>query len=205
MIKVLVVAEDPISRAGIGAMLEDQEDLLINGQLSTADLSGDQIETFDPDVILMELDPFSGEGQLDEILELARDWPLLLIGSGPAAASRLQEQGISMIERSSSAPRMASALRSVAEGLLVLDRASFRFQRIDSRIQDAIPTESLTERELEVLSLLADGLTNRGIALELGISVNTVKFHVNAILGKFAAQSRTEAVVRAMQAGILHI
>jgi DNA-binding NarL/FixJ family response regulator len=205
MIKVLVVAEDPISRAGMAAMLEEQADLLISGQLSAADLSEDRIETFAPDVILVEWYPFSGEGQLDEILELAQDWPLLLIGSDSASVSRVREQGSSIIERSSSAPRIASALRAVAEGLLVLDRASFQLQRIDSRIQEASPTESLTERELEVLRLLADGLTNRGIALELGISVNTVKFHVNAILGKFAAQSRTEAVVRAMQAGILHI
>ena len=63
--------------------------------------------------------------------------------------------------------------------------------------------EDLTPRETEVLQLLADGLTNKAIAQRLGISDHTVKFHVNAILGKLGAQSRTEAVVRATQHGLL--
>ena len=63
--------------------------------------------------------------------------------------------------------------------------------------------ESLTTREHDVLVLVADGLSNREIAHDLAISEHTVKFHVNAILGKLAAQSRTEAVVRATRLGLL--
>ena len=63
--------------------------------------------------------------------------------------------------------------------------------------------ESLTPREVEVLKLLAEGLSNRAIAFGLGISEHTVKFHVNAIMGKLGAQSRTEAAVRATQLGLL--
>jgi DNA-binding NarL/FixJ family response regulator len=65
--------------------------------------------------------------------------------------------------------------------------------------------EELTPRETEVLQLLADGLTNKAIAQRLGISDHTVKFHVNAVLGKLGAQSRTEAVVRATRLGLLHL
>ena len=61
----------------------------------------------------------------------------------------------------------------------------------------------LTAREQEVLQHLARGLTNRAIALELGITQHTVKFHVNAIMGKLEAQSRTEAVVRATRLGLI--
>jgi DNA-binding NarL/FixJ family response regulator len=64
-------------------------------------------------------------------------------------------------------------------------------------------TEELTPRETEVLQLLAEGLTNKAIADRLGISRHTVKFHVNAILTKLNAQSRTEAVVRATRSGLL--
>ncbi len=65
------------------------------------------------------------------------------------------------------------------------------------------PAEALTPREREVLQLLAEGLANRAIAQRLAISEHTVKFHVNAILGKLNAQSRTEAVVRAARLGLL--
>jgi len=65
------------------------------------------------------------------------------------------------------------------------------------------PGESLTSRELEVLQYLAEGLPNKAIALKLGISEHTIKFHVNAILGKLGAQSRTEAVVRASRLGLI--
>ena len=65
--------------------------------------------------------------------------------------------------------------------------------------------EELTPRETEVLELMADGLTNKAIAQRLGISDHTVKFHVNAILGKLGAQSRTEAVVRATRLGLLFL
>jgi len=61
----------------------------------------------------------------------------------------------------------------------------------------------LTPREQEVLQLLAEGLPNKAIASQLSISEHTVKFHVNAIMGKLGAQSRTEAVTRATRAGLI--
>lgn len=65
-----------------------------------------------------------------------------------------------------------------------------------------LPAEPLTPRELEVLQLLAQGLPNKAIAERLGVSSHTVKFHVNAILSKLGARSRTEAVVLATQMGL---
>ena len=63
--------------------------------------------------------------------------------------------------------------------------------------------EPLTARELEVLRLLSDGMTNKEIASRLGITEHTIKFHVNAILGKLSAETRTEAVVHAARLGIV--
>ena len=68
---------------------------------------------------------------------------------------------------------------------------------------DERPVEDLTPRELEVVQLLAEGLPNKAIAKRLGVSDHTIKFHVNAILGKLGAQSRTEAVVRATRLGLI--
>ena len=64
--------------------------------------------------------------------------------------------------------------------------------------------EPLTARELEVLVLVADGLRNREIAARLGISEHTVKFHLAAVFGKLGASSRTEAVRRGFQLGLIH-
>jgi DNA-binding NarL/FixJ family response regulator len=71
------------------------------------------------------------------------------------------------------------------------------------RIAANEPTETLTPRELEVLGLLAEGLSNKLVAARLGISEHTVKFHVNAILQKLEVDTRTEAVVRAARLGVL--
>ena len=65
--------------------------------------------------------------------------------------------------------------------------------------------EELTPREHEVLSLVADGLRNKDIARELGVSEHTVKFHLAAVFGKLGASSRTEAVRRGLQLGLIHI
>jgi two-component system nitrate/nitrite response regulator NarL len=66
-----------------------------------------------------------------------------------------------------------------------------------------VSLESLTPREEDVLHLLAKGMTNKAIALQLGITDHTVKYHVNAIMGKLNAQSRTDAVMIAMRAGLI--
>ena len=64
-------------------------------------------------------------------------------------------------------------------------------------------THDLTPREMEVLQLIAEGMANKAIAARLGVSEHTVKFHVNALLGKLAAGSRTEAVVQAARLGLV--
>ena len=89
------------------------------------------------------------------------------------------------------------ALHALGRGLVVLD-ASFVGDLLLSAQPETTgerPVEDLTPRELEVVQLLAEGLPNKAIAKRLGVSDHTIKFHVNAILGKLGAQSRTEAVV----------
>jgi DNA-binding NarL/FixJ family response regulator len=76
-------------------------------------------------------------------------------------------------------------------------------ERILAAAPNVAPSDPLTPREQEVLQLLAEGLPNKVIAQRLTISEHTVKFHINAILGKLGAQSRTDAVVRATRSGLL--
>jgi len=102
-----------------------------------------------------------------------------------------------LLPRDTGSERLAAALLAAAQGLAVLDPA-LAVPVLGGRDQ-AVPAlvEALTPRELEVLQLLAEGLPNKAIAHRLDISEHTVKFHVNAVMGKLGAQSRTEAVVRA--------
>lgn len=99
---------------------------------------------------------------------------------------------------------MAASLEAVAQGLVVLDSglATALFSASLPTLA-TLPLETITPREREVLQLLAEGLPNKAIAQRLGISEHTVKYHVNALLGKLDAQSRTEAVVRATRLGLI--
>lgn len=124
------------------------------------------------------------------------DVPLLvLLADGADALEAIAAGARGAISRSSSPERIHAALRAIGEGLIVIDREPSR---------DAEPlSDPLTAREQDVLELLAAGLTNKEIATRLGITDHTVKFHVNAILAKLGAETRTEAVVHAAKLGIV--
>jgi len=121
---------------------------------------------------------------------------VVIIGT-PAARARLHArlpEGIEVVAEARTI-REARDLGVTAEAFLVADGVR------DAR--DAIDVEPLTAREREVLELLALGLANKSIAARLGISDQTVKFHVASICGKLAAANRTDAVHRALQYGLL--
>ncbi len=96
-----------------------------------------------------------------------------------------------------------AALKAVVAGLTVM-APELSPQRAKSEYRAPLPVvEQLTPREMEVLQLLAQGLPNKRIADRLNVSDHTVKFHVNAILGKLGVQSRTEAVILATRLGLV--
>ncbi len=107
-----------------------------------------------------------------------------------------------LLLRSSGPDRLVAAIRAAAEGLITLDPA---LSSALPSASPAVPVEELTHRESEVLHLLAEGLTNKAIARRLDISDHTVKFHINAILSKLHAQSRTEAVVIGLRLGLISL
>jgi DNA-binding NarL/FixJ family response regulator len=123
--------------------------------------------------------------------------PVLALVRDEAEAARALSGGAQgIVLRTATPSRIHAALHAVAEGLYV------------SEMQIAVARESaplimLTARENDVVRLLAAGLTNKEIAHRLGITENTVKFHVNGILGKLGVETRTEAVVHAARLGIV--
>ena len=209
-LRVLIVADDPLARAGLATVLREQPGCDVAGQAaSQADLLADAAAG-QPDVLLWDLgwNPANG---LDRLGELAEALPpvVALVPTGARGenlASQAWRAGArGLLPRDVQAGPLVAALHALGRGLVVLDSA-FAGDLLVTSQPDAAgerPVEDLTPRELEVLQLLAEGLPNKAIAHRLGVSDHTVKFHVNAILGKLGAQSRTEAVVRATRLGLI--
>jgi two-component system nitrate/nitrite response regulator NarL len=207
-LRVLVVAEDPLARAGLAAVLRGQPGCTVVGQVAaTADLGG-QLAIYRPDAIVWDLGWDAGQvigpdgdrpGDLPEV-----EVPVVaLLPDERSAAGTWLAGARGMVLRDIAADALVAALQAAAAGLVVLDPALAGAIPLVQAQQDGVLVEELTPRELEVLQLLAEGLSNRAIGVRLAISEHTVKFHVNAILGKLGAQSRTDAVVRATRLGLI--
>ena len=209
-LRILIVADDALARAGLATLLREQPGCAIAGQAtSQGDLLADA-GAGQSDVVLWDLGWNPAHG-LERLGELAEDLPpvLALLPADTRrecmAAQAWRAGARGLLPRDAGSDTLLAALHALGHGLVVLDAplagdllVSAQAVSVDER-----PVETLTPRELEVLHLLAEGLPNKTIAQRLGVSDHTVKFHVNAILGKLGVASRTEAVVRATRMGLI--
>jgi len=197
-IRVLVGARSPAVRAGLRELLE-RAGFTVGGESSTEALA--DVATDDVDVLVAEI---GGNRELFDALrgELA-DVPAVLLAEragpfDPEAAPR------AWLTPEVSASALAAAVRAVVAGLAVYAPELAPTGGASGLGGDSGGVvAAITEREHDVLELLAAGLPNKGIALRLGISEHTVKFHVGSLLSKLEAQSRTEAVAIAARQGLL--
>ena len=203
-LRLLVVAGDPLARTGLSLALNDQPGCEVVGQVASGAELVHDIEVYQPDVVVWDLgwDP---TGALEHLTDAGESGPpiLALLPDETQVSETLATGVRGLLLRSTDAETIVAATTAVARGTVVLDR-ELAAALLPARDQSEAPlVESFTPRELEVLRLLAEGLPNKGIASRLGISEHTVKFHVNAILGKLGARSRTEAVTRATRLGLI--
>lgn len=203
-VRILIVADDPLARTGLAALLREQPGCILLGEFaSDADVLA-AVEDRRPDVLLWDLG-WNGEAALEHLADL-KDYALasaVLLPDESLAVEAVAAGARGVLLRNTEPPTLAAALDAVARGLTVVDPALVA-SLLPARDRGLPPpVEELTPRERGVLQLLAEGLSNKAIAERLGISEHTVKFHVNAILGKLGAQSRTEAVTRAARLGLI--
>jgi two-component system nitrate/nitrite response regulator NarL len=200
---VLIVADDPLARAGLAALLGGEPSVTVTGQSSSSVDIAALLAAFQPDVLLWDLG-WSPEGQILALGQFVEEYtlPVVALLAVDTLVNSVRSAGArGLLLRTSSGAQMAAALNAVVQGLLVFDTALLATPA--PFVPDLALVEPLSTRELEVLRQLAEGLSNKEIARKMAISENTIKFHVNAILGKLGAQSRTEAVVRATRAGLV--
>ena len=202
-VRVLVVADDPFTRAGLVTLLGERPGITIVGQTAPDGGLLAPAQIYRPDVIVWEIaaaDAPDSESLID-IKDV--DASVLALLGDEEQAPTLAAAGVQgVLGRKADADMIAASVAALAVGLVVYS-ASVSTLLMNVRAAEAPSTvrETLTVREDEVLHLLAEGLANKQIALRLNISEHTVKFHVNAIMGKLGVQSRTEAVVRATRLG----
>jgi NarL family two-component system response regulator YdfI len=210
VIRVFIVAASPLARAGLENLLAARGAQVV-GSIAAIETLGDLLSEAAPDVALVDSSGEPMESTLESIMVsgLAADVPLVIVGEGISAAASAEalRAGIrAALPADISPEQLVAALEAAASGLLVLH---------PSQAAEGLPaapahtaaldelTESLTRRELEVLQMLAGGLSNKEIAARLNISDHTVKFHVASILGKLGAASRTEAVSIGIRRGLV--
>jgi DNA-binding NarL/FixJ family response regulator len=204
--KTLVAADNLLARVGLASMLSGYEPVEIVGQSGLSEALADDVALYQPEIAVIDL----GYGERDVLLGLSllTDVPVLaLVASADTAgqvAGALGSGGsYGLLLRDFDPDALYAALQAVYAGLIVIDPALAGAIIASSSSDDFEILDDLTPRELQVLQLLAEGLPNKQIAQKLAISANTVKFHINAILSKLDAQSRTEAVVKATRAGLI--
>lgn len=206
--RLLIIADNLLARAGLAALLGER------GWMVAAQSDGDSLiadaERLQPDILVIDLGWQTGE-LTEALASLAGVAPVLaLVGEdetdetlGSLWRVLSSSASFAVLPRESELDAIDAALRALVHGLVVLDPAYSALPIAAAQPPSGAPATPLTAREREVLQLLAQGLTNRAIALTLGITEHTVKFHVNAIMTKLDAQSRTEAVVRATRLGMI--
>ena len=204
-IRVLVVAEDPLARAGLATLLANQPGCIVAGQVAVDSELATAAGVYRPDVVAWDLgtDPARTLNRTNGLRDLGV--PIVALLPDATDASAVWAGGArGILLRTAPAEHLRTALTAAAQGLAVIDPAFAAALLPAARDQSPTqPVEELTPRELQVLRLMAEGQSNKSIARTLGISEHTVKFHVNAILGKLNVQSRTEAVVHATRLGMI--
>ncbi|MCA9924009.1 MAG: response regulator transcription factor [Anaerolineales bacterium] len=203
-LRLLIVADDPLARAGLSMLLTSHPDCEVVGQFSGADLLADVEEVGETAVSLIWDLGWDFDGELPDWQEIGL--PIIALLPDDLETAPLWATGVgAMLSRSSSADAIMAAARAVRHNLVVFDPAIIQLTSAPLPEAALAPIEDLTPRETEVIQLIAEGMTNKAIAQQLDISAHTVKFHVNAIMNKLAAQSRTEAVVRATRMGLISL
>jgi two-component system NarL family response regulator len=214
-IRVAVVDDQELFRRGLTMLLGVEDDIEVVGEAGDGVAAIDLAASTVPDVILMDvrMPKRSGIEACLAIKDVAPTAQIIMLTVSDEEADLYEavKNGASgYLLKDSSIDEVAQAVRVVADGQSLISPSMAvklldEFKQMSRSDRAQVPTPRLTERELEVLKLVAQGLNNREIAKRLFISENTVKNHVRNILEKLQLHSRMEAVMYAVREKLLDI
>ncbi len=211
-ITILLVDDHEVVRQGLCAYLDSQPDFKVIGEASSGEEAVEMAMEYLPDVMLMDLvmDSMGGVEATRKVKDITPRTQIVVLTSyhqDEYIFPALQAGAISYILKDVMMEDLADAVRKASRGEAVLHpRVAERVIQEINGAKGAIfnPFTELTNREMEVLRLIARGLSNSKIAEELFISENTVKGHVSNILSKLQLADRTQAAVYAWEQGLVH-
>lgn len=209
-IRVLLVDDHEMVRIGLAAVLDTEEGIEIVGEAGNG-MDGLRLaKAYKPDVVLMDLvmEGMDGIETTRRLMEDQPDCKVIVLTSfldDEKMYPVIEAGAFSYLLKTSRASEIADAIRAASRGQSVLESqvASKMMNRFRKPAQaSSAPHEELTEREMEVLQLLAQGKSNQEIADELFIGIKTVKYHMTNLFGKLGVEDRTQAAIYAHRHGL---
>jgi len=201
-IRVLAVDDHPIVRDGIAALVGSQRDMRLVAEASTGREAIEQFRAQSPDITLMDLQMPEMSG-MDALIAIRGEFPsakviVLTSYGGDALAVRALKAGAqAYVLKGLVRKDLLDTIRAVHRGLRRIH------PDVAAQLATHLGEDALSKREIEVLTLVAVGNSNKLIGLRLSISEDTVKAHLKSILAKLGANDRTHAVTLALERGIL--
>ena len=208
IIRVLIVDDHEVLASSLAKTLDTEPDLLSVGVAGSLKQAAELIRTTAPDVLLLDLRLPDGDGvaAIGRLRELRPSMAVIVLTASPSEHLMVAavEAGVSgFLSKTRSLAEVTSAVRAAAVGEAVISPEMLA--RLLPRLGGTgrVGAATLTEREREILGLIAQGLSNAAIAERLVVSVNTVRNHVANLLAKLGARSKLEALSIAIRDGLL--
>lgn len=208
LIRVMVVDDHEMVRKGLISYLLTEPDIELVGEASSGREAIRLAREKRPDVILMDLIMEDGNGieATKEILSFYPECKIIIITSfydDEQVFPAIEAGALSYLLKTARADEVISAIRKAMKGETVIEPKVANKMLNRLRPKERMPHDDLTEREMEVLMLIAEGMTNQEISEELFIGIKTVKTHVSNILNKLNVQDRTQAAIYANRHGLV--
>jgi NarL family two-component system response regulator LiaR len=208
-IKVLLVDDHEMVRIGLAAVLGTEDGIEVVGEAGNGHDGIRLAQEYKPEVVLMDLvmEGMDGIETTRRLLQIHPECKVIVLTSfldDEKMYPVIEAGAFSYLLKTSRASEIASAIRAAAKGQSILESqvASKIMNRFRQPKAVPEPHEELTDREMEVLRLIAAGKSNQDVADDLFIGVKTVKFHVTNILAKLGVEDRTQAAIYAFKHGL---
>jgi len=204
VVRILLVDDHPVVRFGLAAIIGTQSDLKVVGEASSGAESVELALRHQPDIVMMDL-RLPGMSGVEAMKMIHQELPetrfvVFTTYRGDEDIHQALEAGAQgYVLKGASHVELLTAIRTVVRGQRYIPPS------VSTSLAGRPPSSELTNRELQILELIVNGLSNKEIAAGLGITEGTVKWHVNVLLGHLKVSDRTQAAVAALRRGIVHL